>query len=108
MGFDSAIMSPLVQTNQTHPWLISVHGPLAISTSPGREQAMAEVVDGTEGPIDSFLFKQTPAGFKLRTSAAGVTLKWPDTAAPKASLLCISHAKGLILFPHAEKGAFAH
>lgn len=57
---------------------------------------------GSEGPLENFSFRQCPADFKLKI--AGGT---GYVAAPKASLLHISHSKGIILFPHNEKGKYS-
>lgn len=62
----------------------------------------ALIEEGLESPIDNFLFRQCPAEFKLKVSAAGETSK--PSKPPKNSLLQISHAKGIIIFSHNEKG----
>lgn len=54
---------------------------------------------GSESPLENFSFRQCPAEFKLKIAGSAGYM-----AAPKASLLHISHSKGIILFPHSEKG----
>lgn len=53
---------------------------------------------GKEGPIENFFFRQCPAEFKLKITGAA------SNNVPKASLLQISHTKGIILFPNNSKG----
>lgn len=67
------------------------------------------VEDGLDGPIDYFVFKETEAEFKLRAVEHGTTTatespSWTSIPPPKTNLIQISHVKGLIFFPNAEKG----
>ena len=61
---------------------------------------------GLEGTIENFFFRQCPAEFKLKIAGeTGGNSRWTNsTVAPKASLLQISHSKGIIIFPHHENG----
>ena len=54
---------------------------------------------GLEGAIDNFVFRQCPAEFQLKINQG---LEGPKPQ--KGSLLHISHLKGIIMFPHEEKG----
>lgn len=74
---------------------------------------MSSVEEGLEASIDYFLFRQCPAEFKLKATASAKSdsaLKaeeipaWTRAVCPKSSLIHISHEKGLVFFPHYEKG----
>ena len=63
------------------------------------------VEEGLEGSIENFIFRQCPAEFKLKAaSPSNGNVPWTEISTPKASLLQISHVKGVIAFPHHEKG----
>lgn len=66
---------------------------------------MSIVEEGFEGPIDNFVFRQCPSEFKLKISKSeSVIQNWTRNGPSKTSLLQISHEKGIILFPHYQKG----
>lgn len=71
------------------------------STNSYTSNDSVNVEAGLEGPIENFCFRQCPAEFKLKITGDGAS-----KTVPKASLLQISHSKGIILFPHQSKGKF--
>lgn len=71
--------------------------------------SVCSIKEGLDGPIDNFIFRQCPAEFKLKAkideNEPNWTVKIENTSnPPKTSLLQISHSKGIIVFPHHEKG----
>ena len=61
--------------------------------------------EGFDAPIEHFQFRQMPAEFKLKSCPESIEKPtWADSLPPRASLLQISHQKGLLFYPHYERG----